>query len=69
MKVTEKFFMGLSDQEMRGISGGGDSIFYKLGQAGHKVWCDIKDAWQDFKASPSPGYGGVTGVGTHGATK
>jgi hypothetical protein len=68
MNVNKNSFKDLSDLEMRKISGGGDSIFYKLGQAGHKAWCYVKDAWADFRATPSSGHGGVAGIGNHGAT-
>jgi hypothetical protein len=53
-------------EESKIISGGGVK---EWGAKAKEIWCDIKDAWKDFKASPSAGYGGVTGIGTYGATK
>jgi hypothetical protein len=43
MFVNKNSFKDLSDFEMKTIGGGG--ILFKLGQAAHKAWCSVRDAW------------------------
>lgn len=34
----------LTINEMVEISGG-ESVFFKLGQSAHRIWCSVRDAW------------------------
>jgi hypothetical protein len=54
----------LQIDEMAVINGGG-SIFNEIGAAAHTIWCSVKEAWQEFKNTPSSGHGGVVGMNTY----
>jgi hypothetical protein len=61
MKTNKNSFQDLSDLEMGKINGG-ESVFFKLGQASHKAWCQIEDAWIDYCSNPHSAYGSYAGM-------